>query len=91
MATMKIYKAYNFRSKDPTIDELRTVIEDEFGHRVSKKDLTTIAEQGGPAAGTMRGWFFGTTLRPQSATLEAAGRAIGYRRQWVKINGKDRR
>jgi hypothetical protein len=38
----------------------------------------------------MHNWFFGTTRRPQSATLEAAGRALGYKRVWVKNNGKAR-
>ena len=88
MAGLKLYKAYSFRTKDPAIDELRTVVEDHFGRRVSKKDLVEIEESGGPAAGTMNEWFFGQTRRPQSATLEAAGRAIGFRRRWVKDNGK---
>ena len=47
-----------------------------------------IKESGGPAAGTMANWFFGKTYRPQNATLEAAGRALGYRRVWQKTNGK---
>jgi len=85
---MKLYGAYVFKTKDPAVDELRTVVEDHFGHRVSTKDLTMIAEQGGPTSATMRNWFFGKVRRPQSATLEAAGRAIGYRRVWQKMNGK---
>ena len=84
----KLYSAYLFRSRDPSIDELRTVVEDHFGHRVTAKDLTRIEEDGGPTSGTMKNWFFGKTMRPQSATLEAAGRACGFRRQWVRMNGK---
>lgn len=84
----KTYGAYRFVGKDKSIDELRTVVEDHFGHRVTKKDLSKIAEDGGPTSGAMRGWFFGKTMRPQSATLEAAGRAIGYKRVWQKLNGK---
>jgi hypothetical protein len=79
------YGAYRFRDKDPSIDELRTVVEDHFGRRVNNKDLGSIATSGGPAGGTMASWFFGKTRRPQSATLEAAGRAIGYKRKWVKM------
>ena len=86
-----LYRSYVFRGKDKAIDELRTVVEDHFGHRVTKKDARQIETDGGPKAGTINGWFFGATLRPQSATLEAAGRALGYRRQWVKMNGKDRK
>jgi hypothetical protein len=87
MPSLNIYKSYSFRNKDPSIDELRTIVEDHFGHRVTNADLREISEAGGPAAGTMAGWFFRKTRRPQSATLEAAGRAIGFRRRWVKDNG----
>ena len=79
------YGAYLFRSKDPCIDELRTLVEDHFGRRVNSKDLGSVKEAGGPSTGTMGAWFFGKTRRPQSATLEAAGRAIGFKRQWVKM------
>ena len=79
------YKSYIFKTKDPAIDELRTVVEDHLGRRVTKKDAVQIAADGGPKAGTINAWFFGATLRPQSATLEAAGRALGYRRVWQKM------
>jgi hypothetical protein len=35
----------------------------------------------------MAAWFFGATKRPQNATLEAAGRALGMKRVWVTNNG----
>ena len=81
----RLYGAYRFKDKDPAIDEIRTLVEDYFGNRVNSKDLTSIKEAGGPTAGTMGSWFFGKTKRPQSATLEAAGRAIGYKRKWVRM------
>jgi hypothetical protein len=84
---LKTYGAYLFKQKDPAIDELRTVVEDHFGHRVNNKDLTQISEDGGPTVGTMKAWFFGKTRRPQNPTLEAAGRAMGFRRRWVKMDG----
>lgn len=85
-----IYKSYTFRDKDPAIDELRTVVEDHFGERVNNKNLRKITEGGGPTAGCMGAWFFGTTKRPQNATLEAAGRAMGFQRVWqpLKTGGK---
>jgi hypothetical protein len=83
--TSHTYGAYRFREKDPAIDEIRTLVEDYFGRRVSGKDLGAVSEAGGPASGTMAAWFFGKTRRPQSASLEAAGRAIGYKRKWVKM------
>ena len=78
----KLYKSYVFRDKDPAMDVLRTLVEDSFGHRVSNADLEQIEADGGPSTGCMQGWFFGKTKRPQNATLEAAGRAIGYHRVW---------
>lgn len=82
--TIGVYKAYNFTTKDPGIDELRTVVEDHFGERVSGSVMTEIKAAGGPSVAAMRGWWFAKTRRPQNATLEAAGRAMGYHRPWVK-------
>ena len=81
---LRPYKAYLFRDKDPVIDELRTIVEDHFGRRVNRTSLKGIKLNGGPTVGCMAAWFFGATRRPQSATLEAAGRAIGYKRVWRK-------
>ena len=85
---MRTYSAYRFRTKDPSIHEWHTLAEDYFGHRIKTKDLKQIEIDGGPTVAAMKGWIFGKTLRPQSATLEAAGRAMGYKRSWVKMNGK---
>jgi hypothetical protein len=89
---MKLYKSYMFRDKDPEIDRLRTIIQNASGgiNKLNNKALTNVEQQGGPTVACMRGWFFGATKRPQNATLEAAGRALGYRRHWVKRkpNGK---
>jgi hypothetical protein len=82
---MKMYGAYLFRTKDPVIDELRTLIEDSHGERVNRKHLKAIEKDGGPSRGAMAGWFFGKTRRPQSPAIEAAGRALGYKRAWQKI------
>ena len=86
-AMSNIWRAYVFRDKDPVIDELRTLVEDHFGVKVNASSLREIAEAGGPSRECMRAWFFGRTLRPQSASIEAAGRALGYRRAWVPMNG----
>jgi hypothetical protein len=85
---LPLYKSYVFKDKDPAIDELRTLVEKHFGARVGHKHLATIRADGGPSIGAMQGWFFGATRRPQNPTLEAAGRAMGYRRQWVRM-GKE--
>jgi hypothetical protein len=85
---MKTYSAYLFRDKDPVIDELRTLIENEAGGRLAHNHLIRIENDGGPSVTTMRNWFFGKTRRPQSPTVEAAGRALGYRRVWQRMNSQ---
>ena len=83
---LRLYSAYLFRTKDPVIDELRTVMQDHFGKRnLSKENYKEVEESGGPSRSTVKAWFEGKTRRPQSATLEAAGRALGYKRTWVKM------
>lgn len=82
---MKMYKSYSFRTKDPVIDELRTIIEKETGERIKRRHLKKIEEDGGPTTSAMSQWFFGKTMRPSSAAMEAAGRSVGYRRTWTKV------
>lgn len=78
------YGAYNFITKDPAIDELRTLLEKKFGHRITMADLRRMERNGGPKSGTPRNWFFGQVMRPQSPSLEAAGRSEGFKRIWVR-------
>ena len=84
----KLYQSYLFRDKDPAIDEFRTVAQDHFGKRnLNHEDYDDIHEKGGPSGGCVKAWFEGKTKRPQNATLEAAGRALGMRRVWVEDKG----
>lgn len=78
------YGAYRFIDKDPAIDQLRTIAQGHFGGRITRKSLTIIEHSGGPSTNSMYNWFFGDVKRPQSASLEAAGRGMGFRRKWVK-------
>lgn len=82
---MKLYKSYSFRSKDPVIDELRTLVQDTYGNKIDYGTFTKIEQDGGPTPACLAGWFFGKTKRPQSASIEAAGRALGYQRTWTKM------
>jgi transcriptional regulator with XRE-family HTH domain len=67
-----IYRTYNFINKDPAIDALRTIINDEG---VSEAKLHVLS---GVSVTTFTGWFRGDTKRPQHATLAAAASALGY-------------
>jgi hypothetical protein len=82
----QLYAAYRFTTKDPVIDELRTLLEDNFGGRLTRKMLKSIEISGGPTASTSANWFFGGVRRPQNPGIEATGRAMGYQRKWVKLD-----
>lgn len=82
-------KAYLFRTKDPVIDELRTLIQDEYGGKLNRKVLKDIEEKGGAKANTTAGWFFKEVRKPQNPGVEATGRAIGYHRPWRKMTSAD--
>lgn len=85
--TIGVYRAYNFKTKDPAIDELRSLAEKHFGRRLTGHEIAQITRDGGPSASCMRAWWYGATKRPTNPTLEAAGRAMGYRRRWVRMRG----
>lgn len=87
---MKLYKSYMFRNKDPVIDELRTLLTDAYG-RVGYKSYKQIEQDGGPTTACLHNWFEGETKRPQSASIEAAGRALGFKRVWVKSGNNGRK
>lgn len=72
MRSLGVYKSYSFRTKDPVIDELRTVVKDEA---VSYQQ---VADASGVSAGTLHNWFQGETRRPQHASIMAVTRAMGY-------------
>lgn len=83
MATINVYRTYSFRTKDPVIDELRTLFKDEG--KLSKDGFKEIEARGAAKAATYRNWFNGSTRRPQNATVMATARALGYDRKWVKL------
>ena len=71
------YKSYNFVDKDPVIDEIRTVYQE------SGVNYKWIEANSGVTANTLSNWFSGKTKRPQSATIEAVLRVLGYKRAIV--------
>ena len=79
---IKPYKSYLFRTKDPVIDELRTIVTDTYG-KINHKSLQKIEDGGGPTVGCTDAWFNGKTMRPTNAAVEAAGRQMGRKRVWV--------
>lgn len=84
MASLKLYKTYLFRDKDPVIDELRTIIQrNEKG--LTNAALRQVSIRSGVSVACLNGWFFKTTRRPQHATVKAVARSQGYEYKLKKI------
>jgi hypothetical protein len=73
---LNLYKSYNFRNKDPIIDEVRTLV-----NGTSYKEIHNAS---GVSVTTLHGWFNGKTRRPQYATIMAVVHAVGYRSRLVR-------
>lgn len=86
MRTIKMYKTYSFRNKDPIVDVLRTALQKEAkATGVSERKMERIAcELSGLSNGTPAGWFRKEIKRPQFATLNAFARAIDHELMLVK-------
>lgn len=80
MTTIRLYSSYSFTNKDPVIDEMRTIVKD------SGLSYEEIRARSGVSPGTLAGWFDKKTRKPQSATVEAVGRACGMQRKWVPLS-----
>lgn len=72
MARINIYRTYRWIDKDPIIDAVRTVVEDE------KLKTSAVHNISGVATATLENWFNGDTRKPQNATLTAVTSALGY-------------
>ena len=86
MATIRVYASYSFRTKDPVIDELRTLFKDEG--LMHKDGFKEIHARGAATPSTYKSWFSGKCRRPQNATVMATAHALGYDRKWVKKGKK---
>lgn len=80
---LKLYRSYNFKDKDPVIDRIRTIIQDEG---LSYTDIHIIS---GVSASTPKNWLEGETKRPQYATVAAITYALGYKTEFVKAKEID--
>jgi transcriptional regulator with XRE-family HTH domain len=69
-----VYRTYRFIDKDPVIDKIRTVLQDEG----FDKKRHVVSRMSGVSPSTLANWFEGATKRPQHATLAAVITAVGY-------------
>lgn len=80
MTTLRLYRTYSFRDKDPIIDEVRTLVEEEG----LLKKLNIVHELSGVSTSTLDNWFNGTTISPQNRTVSAVVTSLGYQRRFTK-------
>lgn len=76
---LRTHKSYNFTEKEAIIDVLRTAIDD------AAMSHTFVCNKSGVCKTTLRNWFSGKTNRPQYPTLNAVGRVVGLKLDWVRI------
>ncbi len=76
------YRTYNFTNKNPVIDKVRTVLQEEGFF--SKKKRYQLHQLSGVAVATYDGWFEGDTKNPTHATIAATITALGYEEQFIK-------
>src|SRR5262245_21894348 len=77
----KLYKTYSFKDKDPIIDQLRTLIQDQ------EEQYSSVSLMSGVSTTTLYNWFHGETKRPQFASVMAVARSLGYDLVVVKREG----
>lgn len=77
---LRVYRTYNYVDKNPVIDKVRTLIQDEGLIR----KLPVVHEISGVSTSTLDNWFNGTTRSPQHATIAAVITSLGYQEEFVK-------
>lgn len=76
---LRAYKSYNFRDKNPCIDEARTAVRD------SGMSYAEVSEESGVSVSTLYGWFHGDTRSPSHECLMAVVRACGFDYKMVRM------
>jgi transcriptional regulator with XRE-family HTH domain len=82
---VRVYRTYNYIDKNPVIDKVRTLIQDEGLF----KQLGIVHEISGVSTSTLDNWFHGTTRSPQHATIAAVATSLGYQEEFVKKKDVD--
>jgi hypothetical protein len=81
MARGWVTRSYNFINKDPIIDRLRGMWQDEH---IKESELAVVA---GVHPGTVSKLFGGETKKPQFATVAKLTHAMGYEHELVRSKG----
>lgn len=82
---IRLYRTYSYIEKNPVIDKVRTLVEDEG----LMTNLTALHEISGVHESTFRNWWFGDTKNPQHSTVAAIITSLGYEETFVKAKKID--
>ena len=87
MADFRMYRTYRWlpKEKNPVIDKLRTIAQDEGLY----KDLKALHEISGVSTAALYGWWHGDTVNPQHGTIMAVLTSLGWEEQFVKAKAID--
>ena len=80
---LRLYRSYVFKDKDPAIDRLRTIVQDEG---LTEAQLHVLS---GVSTTTFANWFRGETKRPTNACIDATYGALGWERVPQKMRSID--
>lgn len=87
MARLSLYRTYRFIDKDPVIDKIRTILQDEG--LLAKGQRKIVHQLSGVAVGTLDGLFEGDTKCPINRTVCAIVTSVGYEPTFVKVKDID--
>ena len=82
---LRVYRTYSYIDKNPVIDKVRTLIQDEG----LIKKLKVVHEISGVSTSTLDNWFNGATRSPQHSTIAAVITSLGYQEEFVKTKDID--
>lgn len=82
---VNVYRTYQFVDKDPVIDQIKTMLEDNG--LLQKQKI--VHELSGVSQSTLHNWFKGGTKRPQHATIAAVSSSLGYEMEFRKARRID--
>jgi hypothetical protein len=72
MSYFKPYRSYNFKDKDPIIDQIHTLIDD------SGLSIYDVSALSGVSYSAIYNWLYGDTMRPNHASTAAVIGGMGF-------------
>lgn len=90
MAELKFnrtYRTYRYIDKNPVIDKVRTILQDEGLYTKKKRNM--VHQLSGVATTTLDNWFDGDTKNPQHHTIAAVVTSLGYEETFQRVKNLD--